>query len=348
MKPPVPYSRNGQAAAPAPEPQGDALSDAAVVLMVLDEQRAHAIFERFEENEIRRASRAMANLGKVPIERVETVLARFQAEVGKIGTVIGTAETTERLLRRLLPQEKVSDIMDEIRGPEGKTMWEKLANISPEVLATYLRTELAQTAAVILSKLPAQHAARVLALLPETSVDEIILRMVRMDSIQKHVLNDIETTLQREFITNLSRSYERDSSQIVAEILNRADKGLVGRLMSQIENREPHAASRIKRIMFTFDDLVRVDRSTFGTLVAECPAERLQLALTAAAPELRELFFGSMSQRAAAQMREEVENTPPQRRKSVEDAQADIISIAKRLADDGRIIILEEDEAELG
>lgn len=327
------------------ENRQDSLSDVATLFMTLDEQRMQALFDRLEEHEIRRVSRAMANLGKIDIDQVERVITRFRNEVGRTGTVIGTAETTERLLRRLLPNEKVSEIMDEIRGPEGKTMWEKLANISPEVLATYLRTELAQTAAVILAKLPAQHAARVLALLPKSSIDEIVLRMVRMDSIQKGVLQDIEATLQKEFITNLSRSYERDSSQIVAEIMNRADKGLVDQLMRVIESREPHAASRIKRIMFTFDDLIRVDRTTFGTLVQECPVDKLQIALTAASQELRELFLASMSARAAAMMRDEIEGMPAQRRKTVEDAQGDIITIAKRLADEGRIFILDEDEA---
>ncbi|WP_419900166.1 flagellar motor switch protein FliG [Roseomonas sp. USHLN139] len=324
--------------------RADPLADVAVLFMALDEHRSQQLFDKLEEHEIRRVSRSMANLGKVDIDQVERVINRFRSEVGRTGTVVGTAETTERLLRRMLPSEKVNEIMDEIRGPEGKTMWEKLANISPEVLATYLRTELAQTSAVILAKLPAQHAARVLALLPPASIDEIVLRMVRMDSIQKGVLQDIELTLQKEFITNLSRSYERDSSQIVAEIMNRADKGLVEQLMRNIETREPSAAARIRRIMFTFADLVRVDRSTFATLVAECPADKLQIALTAASPELRELFLSSMSERAATMMRDEIENMPAQRRKAVEEAQADIITIAKRLADEGRIFILEEDE----
>ena len=324
----------------------DPLADVAVLFMALDEHRAQSIFARLEEEEIRRVSRSMSLLGKVDIDQVERVITRFRSEVGRTGSVIGTAESTERLLRRLLPNEKVNEIMDEIRGPEGKTMWEKLANISPEVLATYLKTELAQTAAVVLTKLPAQHAARVLALLPQASVDEIVLRMVRMDSIQKHVLNDIEQTLQREFITNLARSYERDSSQIVAEILNRTDKSLLERLMTHIEAREPQTASRIRRIMFTFDDLVRVDRSTFGTLVAECPTDKLQVALSGASRELRDMFLGSMSERAATMLRDEIDSMPAQRRKTVEDAQGEIITIAKRLADEGRIFILDEDEAE--
>jgi flagellar motor switch protein FliG len=345
MKAPEPRRDLRQIPANASSPSNP-VSDVAVLFMALDEDRTQAIFSRLDEGEIRRVSRAMATLGKVSVEQVERVIQRFRNEVGHTGSVIGTAESTERLLRRLLPNEKVNEIMDEIRGPEGKTMWEKLANISPEVLATYLRTELAQTSAVVLTKLPPQHAARVLALLPQVSVDEIVLRMVRMDSIQKHVLTDIETTLQREFITNLSRSYERDSSQIVAEILNRADKGLLERLMGHIEAREPQSAARIRRIMFTFDDLIRVDRSTFGTLVADCPTDKLQIALSAASPALRDLFFGNMSDRAASMLRDEIETMPLPRRKTIEDAQAEIIVIAKRLADEGRIFILEEDEVE--
>ena len=329
-----------------PRPQNESTqADIGILFMALDEGRRQSLIQRLEDDEIRYISRIISNLGKVMPEQVDRTIQRFYLELGNIpGAMVGTIETTERMLRRLLPEDKVSEIMDEIGGPQGRTMWEKLANISPEVLAAYLRTELAQTAAVVLGKLPAPHAARVLALLPEQSANEIVLRMVRMDSIQKHVLTDIETTLQHEFINNMARSYERDSSQIVAEILNRTDKDLLNRLMGEIEQREPQTAARIRRIMFTFDDLVRVDPTTFGALVAECPADKLQVALSGASQQLKDLFLNSMSERAANMLRDEIEMMPVQRRKTVEDAQGEIIVIAKRLADEGRIFILEEDE----
>lgn len=328
------------------KPQSDSIQgDIGILFMALDEGRRQSLIRMLDDDEIRYISRIIANLGKVMPEQVDRAVQRFYLELGNMpGAMVGTAETTERMLRRLLPEDKVSEIMDEICGPQGRTMWEKLANISPEVLAAYLRTELAQTAAVVLGKLPAPHAARVLALLPDNAADEIVLRMVRMDSIQKHVLTDIETTLQHEFINNMARSYERDSSQIVAEILNRTDKTLLNRLMSAIESREPQTASRIRRIMFTFDDLIRVDPSTFGALVTECPADKLQIALAGASDRLKDLFLGSMSERAANMLRDEIEMMPTQRRKTVEDAQGEIITIAKRLADEGRIFILDEDE----
>jgi flagellar motor switch protein FliG len=328
-------------------PKGPELLDkAAIIMMVLDEDRSQRILARLEEDEIRRLSRAMANLGRAGVDVVERTIAEFRNEVGRTGNVFGTVESTERLLRRMLPSEKVEEIMDEIKGPEGKNMWEKLSNISPEVLSSYLRNEYPQTAAVILAKLPAQHAARVLRLLPDALTAEISVRLVRMDSIQRAVLTDIEETLKREFMTNLARSYERDSSSIMAEMLNRADKDLVERVMHALEEKEPQAAARIRRIMFTFDDLARVDRSTFGVLIAECPADRLAVALSGATEAIRDLFLGNMSERAANMLREELDGLPAQRRKTVDDAQAEIIAIAKRLADDGRIFILDEDEEE--
>jgi flagellar motor switch protein FliG len=324
--------------------RGSLLEKIAIVMLVLDEERAQRIFGHLDEDEIRRLSRAMANLGRADVSLVDQTITEFRNEVGRAGNVFGTLDSTERLLRRMLPGEKVDDIMGELKGPEGRNMWEKLSNVSPEVLASYLRNEYPQTVAVILAKLPPQHAARVLRLLPEALTAEIAVRLVRMDSIQRNVLTDIEDTLKREFMTNLTRSHERDSSSIVADMLNRCDRDLVDLVMSTLEDKEPVAAGRIRRIMFTFNDLVRVDRSTFGILISQCPAERLPVALSGADAAVRDLFLGSMSERAANMLREEMQGLSVQRRKVIDDAQAEIIGIAKRLADEGRIFIVEDEE----
>lgn len=322
----------------------DPLQKAAIVMMLLDEDRSQRVVRHLSEEEVLRLSRAMANLGRADVDLVERTLSEFTQELGKTGNLLGNAETTERMLRRIMTPERVSEIMDEIRGPEGRNTWEKLSNISPEVLATYLRNEHPQTAAVILGKLPGQHAARVFRHLPEALVNDIALRLVRMDTVQRSTLLDIEETLKREFMTNLSRSYERDSSAILAEMLNRSDPTVVERIMQALEAQEPQAAARIRRIMFTFDDLVRVDTDTFGVLIAECPLDKLPVALSGASEEIRELFLGNMSARAAAMLREEIETLPTQRKKAVEDAQGEIIAITRRLAESGKIFLLEEGE----
>lgn len=325
----------------------DPLQKAAIIMMSLDEERSQRLIRELEEDQLRRLSRAMANLGRAEMEVVEQTITELQGELGKTGNLFGSVETTERMLRRFMSPDKVADIMDEIRGPEGRNTWEKLANISPEVLAAYLRNEHPQTAAVILGKLPGAHAARVLRYLPDPLVEDVSLRLVRLDTVQRATMLDIEDTLKREFMTNLSRSYERDSSAIVAEMLNRSDPAMVERVMKSLEAREPQAAARIRRIMFTFDDLVRVDGETFGVLIAECPLDKLPIALAGASDTIRDLFLGNMSGRAAGMMREEIESMPTPRRKAIEAAQGEIIAIARRLSEAGKIYIMEDgDDAE--
>ncbi len=258
--------------------------------------------------------------------------------------MVGTLETTEKLLKLALPPEKVAQILDEIKGPHGRNIWEKLGHLQPQMLAGYLRNEYPQTVAVILAKLPAGHAARVLRLLPERLAADVSIRLVRINSIQRSVLSDIEDTLKREFVTELSRSYERDSMSIMAEMLNRSEKDVLERIMATLEEAEPQAAARIRRIMFTFEDLRRVDPSTFGILIAECAVEKLPVALGGASPELCDMFLSNMSERAANMLREEMETMMSPRRKAVDDAQAEIVALARRLNDEGRILINDQDE----
>src|SRR6185295_14434376 len=126
------------------------------------------------------------------------------------GTLTGTFESTERLLMKVLDKSKVETIMDEIRGPAGRTMWDKLSNVNESVLANYLKNEYPQTVAVVLSKVKSDHAARVLAMLPEEFALEVVQRMLRMESVQKDILDKVEQTLRVEFMSNLARTAKRD------------------------------------------------------------------------------------------------------------------------------------------
>lgn len=326
-----------------PKPTSRA-AKAAIIMMALDAERSQRILSELDESEIRRLGGAMASLGRAGLEQVEKTVAEFEAEVGRTCNVVGTLETTEKLLKLALPPEKVAEIIDEIKGPNGRNIWEKLAHLQPQLLAGYLRNEYPQTVAVILAKLPAAHAARILRLLPERLAADVSIRLVRINSIQRSVLSDIEDTLKREFVTELSRSYERDSTSIMAEMLNRSEKDVLDRIMASLEEAEPQAAARIRRIMFTFEDLRRVDRSTFGILIGECAVEKLPVALSGASPELCEMFLSGMSERAANMLREEMESMMAPRRKAVDEAQAEIVALARRLNDEGRILINDEEE----
>ena len=140
---------------------------AAVLMLALGEQYGGKIFSLLDDDELREISIVMSSLGTVDAESVEELLLEFVGRMSASGALLGNYDATERLLQQYLPNERVSGIMDEIRGPAGRNMWEKLANVQEEVLANYLKNEYPQTVAVVLSKLRPEHAARVLAILPE-------------------------------------------------------------------------------------------------------------------------------------------------------------------------------------
>jgi flagellar motor switch protein FliG len=321
------------------------LAKAAIILMALDESHSQQIVARLDEPELRKLGRAMVTLGRADATAVEQAVADFRAALGRTTNLLGGPTNAARLLGRVLPPGKVAEIIDEASG-SGNDVWEKLALIQPQTLAGYLRNESPQAVAVILGRLPAPHAARVLAALPADSVTEIASRMVRMEGVHGAVLSDIEETLRREFVGDASRARGPDSAAVLAAVLNHAEKATVDQVIAGLEAEDPQASARVRRLMFTFEDLTRVDRATFGMLIAECAADRLPIALSAASQTLRDLFLSSMSERAGNMLREEIENLPTQRKRVVEEAQAEIVVLAKRLAEEGRIFILEGDEME--
>ncbi len=319
----------------------DALDKAAIILMTLDQTHAQQVFAKLEDEEIRRISRAMATLGRTDSSLVERTVSEFQAALGRAGNLVGSMQNTERMLRHVLPTQKVAEIMQDISGGAGK-VWEKLTQVPADTLAAYLNNESPQTVAVILAKLPAHHAARVLALLPDSG--EIALRIVRTERVQNTIMSDIEETLRREFVGDGSGARGSDSSATLAELLNCSDKAMVQQVLATMAEQDPDAAARVRRLMFGFEDLIRIDPVTFGALVAECTVERLPIALSGADAQLRDLFLSSMSERAGNMLREEIESMPAPRKRAVEEAQAEIVVLAKRHAQEGRIFNLNGDE----
>lgn len=240
---------------------------AAILMMSLDEDKSAQIFALMDDEEIKELSVIMASLGKVNSNVVEQLFQEFAEKSSNTGTLIGTFESTERLLSKTLDKDRVSAIMEEISGPAGRTMWDKLGNVNEHVLANYLKNEYPQTIAVILSKIKAEHAAKVIALLPENFAMEIVMRMLRMDSVQKEVLDGLEKTLRKEFMSNLSKSTRRDSHELIADIFNSLDRNTEGRFMEALEERNRESAERVKSLMFTFEDLVRVDSQGIQVLL---------------------------------------------------------------------------------
>jgi flagellar motor switch protein FliG len=311
---------------------------AAIILMSLGED-AKKLWEMLDEEEIKEVSQAMASLGMVPSVVVESLVHEFVSRMSGAGAIMGSLDQTQRMLAQMLPKDKVDGLMEEIRGPAGRNIWDKLGNVHETVLASYLKNEYPQTVAVVLSKVRSEHAAKVLAELPEDFAAECVMRMLGMEPVQRDILDKIETTLRTEFMSNVARTSKRDSHEAMAEIFNNFDRQTEARFMGALENKSSESADRIKALMFVFEDLGKLDSGGIQTLLRAVDKSDLALGLKGASDTLRNLFFSNMSERGGKLLKEDMAAMGPVRLKDVDAAQTRMVSVAKDLSARGEIVL---------
>jgi len=312
---------------------------AAVLLLALGPDFGRPILEELDDMEIRQLSRAMVRLGPITQDMLDSLLIEFVTTISTNGTMSGNSETTQRLLLSFLPQDRVDAIMEEIRGPAGRNMWEKLSNVQEDVLANYLKNEYPQTIAVVLSKVATDHASKVLAYLPESLAMEVVHRMLTLEPVQKEILEKIETTLRTEFMSTLSHTKRRDSHEQMAEIFNSFDRQTEARFITTLEERDRDSADRIKALMFTFEDLARLEAGAIQTLIQKMDKRELAIALKGAGDTVKDVFFANMSARAGKVMKDDMQSMGPVRLKDVDESQGRMVATAKDLAAKGEIVI---------
>jgi|TARA_B100000315_G_C14461811_1_gene534063 flagellar motor switch protein FliG len=312
---------------------------AAVMMLGLDQESTSKLFGMLAMDEIKELSASMSQLGGVSSDLVEQLFQHFADQISGSGSVTGSYDSTERLLRGSLDPSRADEIMEELRGPAGRTMWDKLGNVNEQVLANYLKNEYPQTVSVVLSKVRPEHASGVLSLLPEDFGTEVIMRMLRMETVQKEILDDVELTLRKEFMSNLAATTRRDPHEQMADIFNNFDRASEARFMQALEERDRESSEHIKSLMFTFEDLSRLDPTGVQTLMRHVDKDKLAVALKGGSEELRNLFFSNMSERAAKILREDMDAMGPVRLSDVDEAQGAIVNQAKELEASGELVL---------
>ncbi|PCJ35282.1 MAG: flagellar motor switch protein FliG [Alphaproteobacteria bacterium] len=312
---------------------------AAALMLALGEENGSIIWGLLDDEEVKELSLAMSSLGAVDSKVIEDLFLDFANDVSSVGSLTGNFDNTERLLSKMLSGDRVGQIMEEIRGPAGRTMWDKLGNVNEMVLATYLKNEYPQTVSVVLSKIKPEHAAAVLTVLPDEFSMEVIQRMLRMEPVQKDILDKVEQTLRTEFMNNLAKTSRKDSHETIAEIFNYLDRASETRFLTALEDRNRESAEKVRALMFTFDDLQNLDATGVQTLLRGIDKDRLGLAMKGSSDKVRDMFFSNMSERAAKILKEDMEAMGPVRLKDVDEAQMEIVNVAKDLADSGEIVL---------
>jgi len=319
------------------------LEKAAVIMMSINEENVTKIFTLMHDDEIKEVSHTMSTLGTVSPDVVEQIFLDFSNALSETLSFVGNMDNTEKLLAKALGKDRVDGIMEDIRGPAGRNTWDKLGNVSEEVLASYLRTEYPQTVALIVSKLTPSHAAKVMSMLPEDFAFEVMLRILEMDNVKKEVLDSVESALRAEFISTITKTHKLNNDEMMAEIFNNMDRSSEQRYMELLEEREPESAEKIKNLMFTFDDLIKSDPSGIQSLLRVADKSKLAIALKGANEEMRDLFVKNMSARASKIMLDEMEAMGPVRLRDVDEAQQELILQAKDLIASGEMTISQGD-----
>ncbi len=311
---------------------------AAVLFLSLGEKRGSALLQQLDDDEIQQMTRAMSGLGSISSETVEQVLTDFVQDITNGGGVVGSFAAAENLLRSLMPGDKVDGILKDIRGPlKERDLWARFNTLSENVIANYLKGEHEQTIAAILSNVNTDVAAKVLPILGPEKMHNVVERMIRMEAVPHHMMQQIEESLQADIMNAGAQPTTAEQHQRMADLFNKLDRNAFDNMAPELEEKIPDTFNAIRAKMFTFEDLAKMEAMDLAKIMRGVPGNTLPTALRGATDNAREAFLNALPARSRDMLTEEMESMGPVRRRDVNAAQALMLDYARQLADDDQV-----------
>jgi flagellar motor switch protein FliG len=321
---------------------------AAILLLSLDEEQAAEVMKNLRAAEVRRISKYMSRITSISASDVQEVSKEFCELAREKGGILSVKEdVAKNIVLKALGPEQAGSILTALEGEKDKfsenPIFEKLRDIDPRLLKEFTKMEHPQTIALILAHLRTEQAAEIMeSLAPEMQI-EIVRRMASLKSVPTDLIEDVAQTLESELIAGAASEKEIGGVRLMAEILNRMNRTSEGAIISSLDGSDPELAAEIRGLMFTFDDILKLDDRSMQELLREVSSEDLAKALKVVVAEGREKVFKNMSKRGADMLKEDIEMMPPIRLSDVEKAQRAILDICKRLEGEGRIQLAREE-----
>ena len=312
---------------------------AAIFLMTLGEAAAAEVMKHLGPRDVQTIGVAMSNLDKVSKQMVEVTMSDFIDRMQKETPIgIGSDKYIRTVLTNALGEEKAGAMIDRILAGGGSKGLESLKWMDPRSVVELIRYEHPQIVAIVLSYLDADQAAQVISNLPEAGRADLLMRIASMDSVQPQAMKELNDILEVQ-LRGGSKGQAADLGgvKVAAEILNFVERSAEAEISEQIMESDPELAERIQDWMFVFENLADVDDRGIQSLLREVSSDALVLALKGTDETLQEKIFANMSSRAADMLRDDLEAKGPVKLSEVEIAQKEILTIAKRLADEGTI-----------
>ena len=315
---------------------------AAIFLLGVGEEAATEVMRHMSAKEVQQVGEAMATISKLTNNQVESVLADFHLESAEINPLgLDAPDFTRRVMTSALGQDKAQNILSQVlERPEEHNGVEALQWMAPKAIAEVLEEEHPQIAATVMTQLYDEQAAKVLELLPEEMRKDVILRIARMEELDPRAMEELDRVLESQ-LGKLQRTPPRKvmGPDNLAAILNATGSDLEQEMLEALTSVDQELSDDVKEKMFIFDNLMQLDDKGFQRLVREVPNENMLTALKGVDDVLAERFFNNMSERAAEILREDMEASGPVKLSDVETAQKEIVRTAKRLADEGELMI---------
>ncbi|MBF0220410.1 MAG: flagellar motor switch protein FliG [Gammaproteobacteria bacterium] len=313
---------------------------AAVLLMAVGEDYAASILERMGPKDVQKVGEAMAGTMNITKEMINEVVAEFARTVGtKTSLGSGSEAYLRSVLTKALGEDKASGLLDRILIGRSSKGLEQLKWMEPRAIAEVIRMEHPQIVSIILSFLESDQAARVLELMPESMRSDILMRIASLEGIQPSALIELDLILEAQFegASSSVRSSTVGGHKVAANILNFMDSAMESEIMEKMKEFDEELGTSIEELMFVFENLIDVDDRGLQTMMREVSTDSLVLALKGADDALKEKIFRNMSKRAAEMLRDDLEAKGPVRLSEVEEAQKEILAIARRMSDAGEI-----------
>ncbi len=319
----------------------NATERAALLLLAVGQERAAAVLKNMGPKEVQIVGTAMASLGPISAEMVDLVLEDFIMEIkDETGLGLDSDNYIRNMLTDALGADKAGNIIDRILMGANSKGIDQLKWMDIRSIADLIRLEHPQIIAIILSLLDADQSAEVLALLPENMRSDIVMRIATMEGVQPQAIKELDDMMEKQLTgSDSAKSSSVGGVDSAANILNYMDGGLSDEMMEVINESDAELGQQIQDKMFVFADLISVDDRGIQTLLREVSTDQLLIALRGVTEALKEKIFGNMSKRAAEMLRDDLEAAPPTKLSEVEQAQKDILSIAKKLAESGEIML---------
>jgi len=314
---------------------------AAVILYTLGEKTASQVMRYMQHDDVRELSKSMTSMGSISSKDVDDIIDEFYARVSnKEGTIVSIEEDYVRsVITNVVGKKTAERILESFSLQKDGSYIEIFRNLDIRVLAEFIKNEHPQTIVLIISQLLPEEASEVMATLPDNLQLDVIDRMAKLENVSPEMLRNVAHVLESEIKTAQTTTRKMGGVKSISEILNNMDRQVSSAILVRIEENDPEMAEEIRQNMFIFEDLIKVDDKGIQKILKETSSDILSRAMKTVSDAIKEKFFKNMPERAADMLKEDIEDMGPTRLADIEKAQNEIVKVAMKLADEGKIFI---------